>query len=89
LSRPRSARGASPAPARAGRPGVYVATPKSDVYVALLGIALGAMVVGCVLLVMVWQRYEFKVKASFVPAPRTATVACASSYSEKICTVRL
>ena len=74
MSRLRPGRAASPAPAAAGgrsaarpaggRPGVFVQTPKSDIYVALLGVALGAMVLGCLLLVLVLQRYEFKTKVS-------------------------
>ena len=43
---------------------MFVQTPKSDIYVALLGVALGAMVLGCLLLVLVLQRYEFKTKVS-------------------------
>lgn len=47
----------------AGRPGVYVATPKSDVYVALLGVSLGAMIVATLLLTLLLNRYEFAIKA--------------------------
>ena len=43
---------------------MFVQSAKSDVYVALLGVALGAMVLGCLLLVLVLQRYEFKTKVS-------------------------
>jgi hypothetical protein len=64
LSRPRSSRGntatARPA-ARAGRPGVFVATPKSDVYVALLGVSLGSMVLASLLLTWLLYGYDFKV----------------------------
>jgi hypothetical protein len=38
-----------------------VTTPKSDVFVALLGVALGSMIFATLLLVMVWGRYDFKV----------------------------
>ncbi len=67
MSRPRSSARASSTPARgtttraAGRPGVYVATPKSDVYVALLGVALGAMVLANLLLIILLGGYDFKV----------------------------
>jgi len=91
LSRPRSAtaRGASSSPARAGRPGVFVQAPRSDIYVALLGIALGAMVLGCLLLVLVLNRYEFKTKAaSLSPPPQTSLVAQLEK-SENWITVRL
>ena len=68
MSRPRSTR-SNPAPAaapargaRAGRPGrVFVAAPKSDIYVALLGVSLGAMILATLLLVILFGRYDFKV----------------------------
>ncbi len=46
-----------------GRPGVYVATPKSDVYVALLGVSLGAMILATLLLTLLLNGYEFQLKA--------------------------
>ena len=67
MSRPRSSTrgsGANPAArgARAGgRPGVFVTTPKSDIFVALLGVALGSMILAILLLLMVWGRYDFKI----------------------------
>ena len=47
-----------------GRPGVYVATPKSDVYVALLGVSLGAMILATLLLTLLLNSYEFKISAA-------------------------
>ena len=65
--------------APAGRPGVFVQAPRSDVYVALLGVALGAMIVGCILLVLILQRYDFKTKVSaMMPATPAATAAATS-----------
>ncbi len=68
MSRPRSsARGNAPAARAArpgGRPGVFVTTPKSDVYVALLGVALGSMILAILLLVVIWSRYDFKIAAA-------------------------
>ena len=68
MSRPRSSARASSTPARAGgggraasRPGVYVATPQSDIYVTLLGVALGSMVLSVLLLVIRLAQYEFKI----------------------------
>ena len=63
MSRPRSTRGNTPArpSARAGRPGVFVTTPKSDVYVAMLGISLGAMVLASLLLTVLLNGYGFQV----------------------------
>jgi len=92
LSRARSGRAASTAAARpAAQRGVYVQAPKSDVYVALLGVALGAMILGCLLLVLVLQRYEFKTKVSDAGSPRPATVALAApeKTSDILFTVRL
>ena len=51
----------STATARTGRPGgVFVQTPKSDIYVVLLGISVGAIVLGCVLLALLLNQYGFK-----------------------------
>lgn len=76
MSRPRSGgRTSTPTARPAAQRGVYVQSPKSDIYVALLGVALGAMVLGCLLLLLVWQRYEFKVKAAALDRPRAAAVA--------------
>ena len=65
MSRPRSSTRGSAAPARggraAGRPGVYVATPQSDIYVTLLGVALGSMLLSILLLVLRLSQYEFKI----------------------------
>ena len=75
MSRPRSGR--SSAPARGGaRPGVFVQQPKSDIYVTMLGIALGAMFVGSILLALILAKYEFKVKAAALPvSPAASAVA--------------
>jgi hypothetical protein len=71
LSRLKSARGAKPAKpakgarasaARGGR--VLVQTPKSDVFVALLGVSLAAILLGCILLVILLNGYEFQTKVS-------------------------
>jgi len=56
---------------------VYVQAPKSDIFVALLGVALGAMILGCLLLVLVLNRYEFKTKVSALTPGQTATEAVA------------
>ncbi len=72
MSRLRSARaGSSPSrsvPARSAvRPptkggGVFVQTPKSDIYVALLGISVGALVLGFLFLILELNRYGFSTK---------------------------
>jgi len=73
MSRPRPARGNAPAAARGGRPGVFVSTPKSDIYVVLLSIALGSMVLGSLLLVLILSRYDFKLKVSSLSPPSQAS----------------
>ncbi|AGA30636.1 hypothetical protein [Singulisphaera acidiphila] len=92
MSRPRSAaaRGASGgARGAAGRPGVFVQSPRSDIFVALLGIALGAMVLGCLLLVLLLQRYEFTTKAAVLTQPSNTALAALSENSEHSFSVRL
>ena len=95
MSRPRSARaasgGAAGARGAASQRGVYVQSPKADIYVALLGVALGAMVLGCILLVMVLNRYGFSTKVSHnFPATTPAIARLASTGEiEKIGTVLL
>jgi hypothetical protein len=57
--------------------------------VVLLGVALGAMILGCLLLVLVLNRYEFKTKvAALQPAPAAALVA-STDFSEILSTERL
>lgn len=94
MSRPRSGRAASSGGGGgsrpAARPGVFVQTPKSDIYVTLLGIALGAMILGCILLVLILNAYEFKTKVSALTAPVSTSLALAStSAAEKTLTVRV
>jgi hypothetical protein len=82
MSRPRSGRAASTVASPrqggrssgGGRPGVFVQAPKSDIYVALLGVSVGAMFLGCLLLLLVWSRYDFKVAAPKAMAPVTAPI---------------
>ena len=69
MSRQPSARGSSAATASRGaaaarRPGVFVQAPKSDIYVALLGISLGALILACLLMLLMLNRYGFSVKVS-------------------------
>lgn len=47
----------------AGR-GVVVQKAKSDVYTVMLGIALTAIIIACILLWLEWKRYEYDLKAS-------------------------
>jgi hypothetical protein len=83
LSRLNPSRGSSAAPsstrsapAAARRPGVLVQSPKSDIYVTLLGVALGAIMISVILMIILWSRYEFKTKVSAVTqAPRAVALA--------------
>jgi len=45
------------------RPGVLVQAPKSDIFVALLGISLAAILLACLLMIMILWRYDFKANA--------------------------
>jgi hypothetical protein len=46
------------------------------------------MIIGCVLLILVWKRYDFKTKAAFAPASPSAPVALVQR-PEKNFSVRL
>lgn len=74
-----AARGSRAAARPTGQRGVYVQQAKSDVYVAMLGIALGAIVLGCLLLLLVWGRYEYKTTVAAAdmspPAPFASSLA--------------
>lgn len=75
MSRLRSSRGSSASStstsqrtvsAAARRGGVLVQAPKSDIYVVMLGIALGAMVIGSLLMLLILSNYNFSTKVSSV-----------------------
>jgi hypothetical protein len=40
-----------------------VQSPKSDIFVVMLGIALGAVVLGSLLMIIMFARYGFSTKA--------------------------
>jgi len=44
----------------------------------MLGVALGAMVLGCLLLVLVLKRYDFTIKAAAAGAPAASTALAAN-----------
>jgi hypothetical protein len=46
-----------------------VQSPKSDIYVVMLGIALGALVISCLLMVRLYSIYGFSTKVSAVAVP--------------------
>jgi hypothetical protein len=54
-----------------------------------LGVAFGAMLVGCLLLLLVWNRYGFSTKAVANDRPVANPIALATGFSGKIDTVRL
>jgi hypothetical protein len=92
LSPPRLGRGASasrPAARAGGRPGVFVQTPKSDIYVAMLGIALGAILLGCLLLLLLLNRYEWQVKAAALESKPAPALASAHDRTPTLDRVRL
>jgi hypothetical protein len=55
----------------------------------MLGIALGAMVLSCILLVLLWKRYDFKIKATALPATSAAVALVSNDASENPYSVRL
>ena len=67
MSRLRSSRGSSrtatPRPAAPRRPGILVQTPKSDIFVVMLGVAFAALLISCILMLLIWWRYDFKINA--------------------------
>jgi hypothetical protein len=45
---------------KSNRPvGVLVRKPRATIYVALLGVAVGALAIGCLLLVLELQQYDY------------------------------
>jgi hypothetical protein len=50
-----------------------VQSPKSDIYVVLLGVALGAIFVSCILMIVIFYRYNFSTKVGAVAPPAAAT----------------
>ena len=79
MSRLASSRGSSASSASRGaaaaqrRPGVFVQAPKSDIYVALLGISLAAIVIATLLMVVLFSQYGFSTKVSSTSTPPAAT----------------
>jgi len=63
-----------------------VQAPRSDIYVTMLGVALGAMLLGCLLLLLILNRYEFKTTVSATPSPAPVALAAISGNFD---TVRL
>jgi hypothetical protein len=51
---------------------VVIQSPKSDIFVVLLGISLGAIVLGCLLLTLVFSRYGFSTKVGAISTPAAA-----------------
>lgn len=77
MSRLTSSRGSSAATARGAaaqrRPGVLVQAPKSDIYVALLGISLAAIVLATLLMLVIFNQYGFSTKVSATTTTPPAT----------------
>ena len=56
--------------------GVLVAKPKADAYTALLGIALGAILLGILCLCLEMSRYNWNIKATgMISAPHRGAAA--------------
>jgi len=96
VSRLKSVPAANPRAARSapagGARGVYVQSPKSDIFVVLLAISLGAILIGCLLLVLVWNRYNFQIKPTamnHIGSSSRLALAAISENPEILTTVRL
>jgi len=46
-----------------------VQAPRSDLFVVMLGISLGAIVLGCLLMFLIWSSYGFETRVSALSAP--------------------
>jgi len=55
----------------------------------MLGVALGAMILGCLLLILILQRYEFTTKATAIFSPSNSALAANLEKSDSLTTVRL
>ena len=60
-----------------GGRGVFVQAPRSDVYVSLLGISLAAMLLACLLMFLIWQKYEMNMKPTASLAHANGSMALA------------
>jgi hypothetical protein len=61
------------AASRSGGGRVLVQAPKSDIYTVMLGIALGALVIGCLLMTLILSNYGFSSKVSSVSMNQEVT----------------
>jgi len=50
-----------------------VQAPKSDIYVALLGISLGAILIATLLMILLFSQYGFSTKISAASNPPAVT----------------
>jgi hypothetical protein len=71
----------------AARPrGVLVQSPKSDIYVVLLGVSLGAIFIATILMIVLLSRYSFSTKvatvAAVAPAASSTMLAWADARQE-------
>jgi hypothetical protein len=76
---PATKSGARPTVAAGRRPGVLVQAPKSDIFVAMLGVALGAIVLACLLMLLILWRYDFKANAKLAARDSSTRVFVAAS----------
>ncbi|MGC8639372.1 MAG: hypothetical protein ACP5XB_05780 [Isosphaeraceae bacterium] len=74
--------GARPAAGR--RPGVLVQAPKSDIFVVMLGVALGAIALACLLMLWILWGYDFKVNAKLAARDRGAQTLILASRSAEL-----
>jgi hypothetical protein len=51
-----------------------VQSPKSDIYVVLLGVSLGAIFIATILMIILFSRYSFSTKVASVPPAASSTM---------------
>ncbi len=51
---------------------MLVQAPKSDLFVVMLGVALGSILLACLLMLLILWRYDFKVNAKLAARDRGA-----------------
>jgi hypothetical protein len=49
-----------------------VQSPKSDIFVVLLFVSLAAILISCIIMIVVFYRYNFSTKVSAIAPPAAA-----------------
>lgn len=63
---------------------MLVQSPKSDIFVVMLGVSLGAILLACLLMLLILWRYDFKVNAKLAARDLGAQTLTLASHSAKL-----